>query len=251
MLRPDRSGPPVARGPHSVPCHMTAVGRPNRHTRRCSGTPISARPSRPRPIRSTGAPNAELEAQDRRRHRHVRQAAAAGRLSVKLVPADPAGQALDQSARLPRALLRRPPDRRRGRLLPGHRQAQAARRDVPLCRPYRHACSAPSRARSSGYCGHEEIELALVKLARATGEQKYLELGEVLHRPARPAAALLRRGGARARRRPQGTSISRPTSTTSRTSRCASRTRSSAMPCAPCTSIPAWPTSPPNMATTA
>ena len=27
-----------------------------------------------------------------------------------------------------------------------------------------------------GYCGHEEIELALVKLARATGEQRYLEL---------------------------------------------------------------------------
>jgi DUF1680 family protein len=27
-----------------------------------------------------------------------------------------------------------------------------------------------------GYCGHEEIELALVKLARVTGEQKYLDL---------------------------------------------------------------------------
>jgi DUF1680 family protein len=27
-----------------------------------------------------------------------------------------------------------------------------------------------------GYCGHEEIELALVKLARATGEQRHLEL---------------------------------------------------------------------------
>ncbi|MDQ5977829.1 MAG: uncharacterized protein QG602_801 [Verrucomicrobiota bacterium] len=29
-----------------------------------------------------------------------------------------------------------------------------------------------------GYCGHEEIELALVKLARATGEQRYLALAE-------------------------------------------------------------------------
>jgi uncharacterized protein len=29
-----------------------------------------------------------------------------------------------------------------------------------------------------GYCGHEEIELALVKLARATGEQRYLELSK-------------------------------------------------------------------------
>jgi DUF1680 family protein len=29
-----------------------------------------------------------------------------------------------------------------------------------------------------GYCGHEEIELALVKLARVTGEQKYLDLAK-------------------------------------------------------------------------
>ncbi|MBX5014269.1 glycoside hydrolase family 127 protein [Rhizobium lentis] len=29
-----------------------------------------------------------------------------------------------------------------------------------------------------GYCGHEEIELALVKLARATGEKKYLDLSK-------------------------------------------------------------------------
>jgi DUF1680 family protein len=30
----------------------------------------------------------------------------------------------------------------------------------------------------AGYCGHEEVELALVKLARATGEQKYLDLAK-------------------------------------------------------------------------
>lgn len=30
----------------------------------------------------------------------------------------------------------------------------------------------------AGYCGHEEIELALVKLARVTGENKYLELSK-------------------------------------------------------------------------
>ena len=29
-------------------------------------------------------------------------------------------------------------------------------------------------AQRRGYCGHEEIELALVKLWHATGEQKYL-----------------------------------------------------------------------------
>jgi DUF1680 family protein len=34
----------------------------------------------------------------------------------------------------------------------------------------------PEPEKRKGYCGHEEIELALVKLARATGEQKYLEL---------------------------------------------------------------------------
>jgi len=31
-----------------------------------------------------------------------------------------------------------------------------------------------------GYCGHPEIELALVKLARATGERRYLELSRYL-----------------------------------------------------------------------
>ena len=29
-----------------------------------------------------------------------------------------------------------------------------------------------------GYCGHEEVELALVKLARVTGEKKYLDLAK-------------------------------------------------------------------------
>ncbi|OJY63856.1 glycoside hydrolase family 127 protein [Rhizobium sp. 60-20] len=31
-----------------------------------------------------------------------------------------------------------------------------------------------------GYCGHEEVELALVKLARVTGEKKYLDLAKYL-----------------------------------------------------------------------
>ena len=43
--------------------------------------------------------------------------------------------------------------------------------------------------------------------------------------------------------------VQAPTSTTSRTSRCASRTRWSAMPCGPCICIPPWPISPPRMAT--
>ena len=33
----------------------------------------------------------------------------------------------------------------------------------------------PEPGKRNGYCGHEEIELALVKLARVTGERRYLE----------------------------------------------------------------------------
>ena len=33
-----------------------------------------------------------------------------------------------------------------------------------------------------GYCGHEEIELALVKLARFTGESRYMDSGTLFHR---------------------------------------------------------------------
>ena len=64
---------------------------------------------------------------------------------------------------------------------------------------------APDRARLRGYCGHEEIELALVKLARVTGETRYHGAGALLHRRARPAAALsstARRGRAAATRLP-------------------------------------------------
>jgi uncharacterized protein len=36
----------------------------------------------------------------------------------------------------------------------------------------------PEPDKRKGYCGHEEIELALVKLARATGKRKYLDLAK-------------------------------------------------------------------------
>jgi DUF1680 family protein len=36
----------------------------------------------------------------------------------------------------------------------------------------------PEDGKRKGYCGHEEIELALVKLARATGERKYMDLAK-------------------------------------------------------------------------
>jgi DUF1680 family protein len=47
-----------------------------------------------------------------------------------------------------------------------------------LCRYADHIGSlfGPAPGQKRGYCGHPEIELALVKLARATGEQRYMEL---------------------------------------------------------------------------
>jgi hypothetical protein len=36
----------------------------------------------------------------------------------------------------------------------------------------------PEEGKRKGYCGHEEIELALVKLARATGERKFMDLAK-------------------------------------------------------------------------
>ncbi|MBE7203894.1 MAG: glycoside hydrolase family 127 protein, partial [Parafilimonas terrae] len=47
----------------------------------------------------------------------------------------------------------------------------------------------PGPGQKPGYCGHPEIELALVKLGRATGEQRYLDLARyfVDQRGARPS----------------------------------------------------------------
>ena len=50
-----------------------------------------------------------------------------------------AGDALEEPRPLARAVLRRPPDGGGGRLRPGHRQAEDARRDRPLRRPHRRA----------------------------------------------------------------------------------------------------------------
>lgn len=49
-----------------------------------------------------------------------------------------------------------------------------------LCRYADHIADrfGPEPGKQKGYCGHEEIELALVKLARATGEQKYMDLAK-------------------------------------------------------------------------
>ncbi len=49
-----------------------------------------------------------------------------------------------------------------------------------LCRYADHIDSqfGPEPGKRQGYCGHEEIELALVKLARVTGEQRYMTLAK-------------------------------------------------------------------------
>ena len=86
-----------------------------------------------------------------------------------------------------------------------------------------------------GYPGHQEIELALVKLYRLTGDAPAARSCRLFHRRARPPAALLHAGGARARRRSRRLTGPRLTSTTSRTCRCASRPKWSATRCAACT----------------
>jgi DUF1680 family protein len=60
-----------------------------------------------------------------------------------------------------------------------HFEATGKRTLLDVCRRYADCIAAtfgvdPGKKR--GYCGHPEIELALVKLARATGETKYLDL---------------------------------------------------------------------------
>ena len=59
----------------------------------------------------------------------------------------------------------------------------------------------PNEGQKRGYCGHEEIELALVRLYRLTGERRYLDLASYFIDERGRAAALLRHRGAGARRR--------------------------------------------------
>ena len=139
--------------------------------------------------------------------------------------------------------------RRRDRLLPGDRAPAAPRRHAPLCRPHRQRASGPGRDQKHGYCGHQEIELALVKLYRRDRRPEAPRPRRLFHQRARAHSRTIstsRRSPAATTRRSTG---SRPTNTASRTCRCASRTRSSAMRCAPCTCTRRWPTSPPSSAT--
>jgi uncharacterized protein len=60
-----------------------------------------------------------------------------------------------------------------------------------------HVCSAFGEGGNQGVCGHPEIEMALVELYRATGEERYLEQARLfVERRGRPALADIERGRA-------------------------------------------------------
>ena len=81
-----------------------------------------------------------------------------------------------------------------------------------------------------GYCGHQEIEIALIKLYHLTGEKKQLDLAAYFidERGRQPHYFDIERDARHERPAPTGRA---PTSTASRTSRSASRPRSSATRC--------------------
>ena len=95
-----------------------------------------------------------------------------------------AGQALDQPARLARALLRRPHVRGGRRPLPGHRQEELPRRRHQARRPHRlrvrPAAQAPGLSRPSG--DRAGADQALARHRRAA----LLQPGPVLRREPRP-----------------------------------------------------------------
>ncbi len=146
-------------------------------------------------------PNPELEARADAIIDMYDRDAGRRRLPQRLVPARPARPPLDQPPRPPRALLRRPPDRGGGRLLPGHRQAQVPRRDVPLCRLHRHRLRprrrpAPRLLRPRGDRARPGQARPRHRRAALHGPR------QVLHRRAGPGAALLHRGSDPRRPRP-------------------------------------------------
>jgi uncharacterized protein len=119
-----------------------------------------------------------------------------------------------------------------------------------MCSYVEHIASefGPEAHQKHGYCGHQEIELALIKLFHVTKDRKHLDL----------AAYFINERGkqphyfdseARARGDNLRSTGPKPMNTTSRTFPFASRPRWSAMPCAPCICTPQWPILPPNSMT--
>ena len=62
----------------------------------------------------------------------------------------------------------------------------------------------PGPGQKRGYCGHQEVELALIRLYHLTGESKQLDLASYFINERGRAAALFRPGGDRPRRGSQG-----------------------------------------------
>ena len=128
----------------------------------------------------------------------------------------------------------------------------AARRDVPLCRPHRPHASGRGPGRSPAIAAMRRSSWRWCGSARATGERRYLDLAQLLRRASagsQPHYFDVEARGARRRSDavpPQDLRVQPVASC-----RCASRTRSSATRCARCISIPAWPTSRRSSATTA
>ena len=181
QIDPDR---PVPELRHAVP---HARRRHARHGQRADVLGFRRRQgrSRPSPMRSTASPIPSSRRKIDAIIDMYREAAGAGRLPQLLVPAHAAGQALDQPARLPRALLRRPSDR--GAPSPISRPPASASCSTSCAAMPTTSTAVFGRGagQKRGYCGHEEIELALVRLGRVTGEQRYLDLAKLLRRRAR------------------------------------------------------------------
>ena len=95
-----------------------------------------------------------------------------------------------------------------------------------------------------GYPGHEIAEMALVKLAETTGEQRYADLAEhfVRQRGQQPLYFELETAAAPGRTAATTRRASRTTPTTRPTSRSRNRRRPSDTPSAPPTSTPEPPT---------
>ena len=106
----------------------------------------------------------------------------------------------------------------------------------------------PGEGQLRGYCGHPEVELALVKLARATGERRYLDLARFfvdMRGMSRTIMTKRRGAGERIRK----IIILETTNIVSRISQCASSDGWSVMPFVRPISMPVWLTSPPSSAT--
>lgn len=99
-----------------------------------------------------------------------------GRIYQYILHTDRTRQTLEQHGQA-RDVLCRPHDGSRRRLLPGNRKTETARCEHPYGRP--HDGTVRSRQAPLG-AGHEEIELALVKIYRTTGHEKYLDFANWL-----------------------------------------------------------------------